>query len=247
MKGVILAGGKATRLRPLTWVTNKHLLPVYDKPMIFYPLEAMAAAGIKEVLLITGPDHAGQFLNLLRSGRDFGFRLSYEIQEEAGGLAQATALAENFAKGRKILVILGDNIFRHNLKNAATSFEKQEKGAKVFGKKMPGMDSKHYGVIEVKDGRVVSIEEKPQEPKSDIAQTGIYMYDERVFDFVKQLTPSARGELEITDLNNIYVKEGSMTFELVEDWWVDAGSSFEELLRANNLVSDEIKKESPLD
>lgn len=247
MKGVILAGGKATRLRPLTWVTNKHLLPVYDKPMIFYPLEAMAAAGIKEVLLITGPDHAGQFLNLLRSGRDFGLRLSYEIQEEAGGLAQATALAENFAKGRKILVILGDNIFRHNLKNAATSFEKQEKGAKVFGKKMPGMDSKHYGVIEVKDGKVVSIEEKPQEPKSDIAQTGIYMYDERVFDFVKQLTPSARGELEITDLNNIYVKEGSMTFELVEDWWVDAGSSFEELLRANNLVSDEIKKESPLD
>ncbi|OGY29505.1 MAG: spore coat protein [Candidatus Woykebacteria bacterium RIFCSPHIGHO2_12_FULL_43_10] len=244
MKGVILAGGKATRLRPLTLVTNKHLLPVYNKPMIFYPLEAMAKAGIKEVLIITGPDHAGSFLNLLRSGKDFGLKLSYEIQEEAGGLSQAVALAESFARGKRILVILGDNIFNHDLRNAVLEFEKQEKGAKVFGKKMPGMDSRHYGVIEVKDGKVVSIEEKPANPRSDIAQTGIYMYDDQAFGFISKLTPSARGELEITDLNNFYVDQGTMTFELMEDWWVDAGSSFDELLRANNLVAGELGNEN---
>lgn len=244
MKGVILAGGKATRLRPLTWVTNKHLLPIYNKPMIYYPLEAMANAGIREVLIITGPDHAGQFLNLLHSGREFGLKLTYEIQEEAGGISQAIGLAEAFVRGKRVLVILGDNIFKHDLGRAVLDFEKQEKGAKVFGKKMSGMDSRHYGVIEVdKRGKVVSIIEKPQVPKSDIAQTGIYMYDERVFDFVKNLSPSARGELEVTDLNNLYVKEGTVTCELLDDWWVDAGSSFDELLRANNLVAHEIKKE----
>lgn len=242
MKGVILAGGKATRLRPLTWVTNKHLLPIYHKPMIYYPLEAMADAGLKEVLVVTGPDHAGSFLNLLRSGKEFGLKLTYEIQEEAGGISQAIGLAESFARGRRILVILGDNIFKHSLKGAVGDFEKQEKGAKVFGKRMPGMDSKHYGVIELEGSKVVSIVEKPEHPKSDIAQTGIYMYDERVSDLVKGLIPSARGELEVTDLNNIYVKEGTMTCELLEDWWVDAGSSFDELLRANNLVSEELRK-----
>jgi glucose-1-phosphate thymidylyltransferase len=242
MKGVILAGGNATRLRPLTWVTNKHLLPIYNKPMIFYPLESMARAGIKEVLITTGPDHAGHFINLLRSGKEFGLKLSYEIQEEAGGLSQAVSLAGDFAAGEKVLVILGDNIFKHNLANAVKEFEAQPKGAKIFGKRMP--ECRQYGVIEIKDGRVVSIEEKPQNPKSDIAQTGIYMYDGQVFDLIKNLKPSARGELEITDLNNLYVNQGTMTCEIMSDWWVDAGTSFDELLRANMLVAEEVRKEA---
>src|SRR3989344_5942330 len=180
MKGVILAGGNATRLRPLTWVTNKHLLPIYNKPMIFYPLEAMAKAGVEDVLIITGPSHSGAFINLLKSGKDFGLRLSYEIQEDAGGIAQAINLAEDFADNGKILVILGDNIFTQSLKEDVNKFEKVEKGAVVFGKNM-ATKSKQYGVIEVRNGKVVSIEEKPQKPKSDIGQTGIYMYDHRVF------------------------------------------------------------------
>ncbi|MCL5411585.1 MAG: sugar phosphate nucleotidyltransferase [Patescibacteria group bacterium] len=243
MKGVILAGGNATRLRPLTWVTNKHLLPIYNKPMIYYPLESMARAGIKEVLITTGPDHSGDFINLLRSGKDFGLKLSYEIQEDAGGLSQAVSLAGEFAGEEKILVILGDNIFKHNLAKAVADFEEQKEGAKVFGKRM-ATECRQYGVIEIKDGKVVSIEEKPENPKSDIAQTGIYMYDSQVFDFIKTLNPSARGELEITDLNNLYVKQGTMTCEIMEDWWVDAGTSFNELLRANMLVAEEVKKEN---
>lgn len=242
MKGVILAGGNATRLRPLTWVTNKHLLPIYDKPMIFYPLEAMARAGIKDVLIITGPSHSGAFINLLKSGKDFNLRLSYEIQENAAGIAQAIALAEDFADTSKILVILGDNIFTQSLKKDALEFEKVEKGAVVYGKHM-ATASKQYGVIEVKDGKVVSIEEKPQKPKSDIGQTGIYMYDHRVFAFIKKQKPSARGELEVTDLNNNYVKEGSMVCKMLTSWWVDAGTSFDELLRANVLVAKELKRE----
>src|SRR3989344_5050141 len=170
MKGIILAGGNATRLRPLTWVTNKHLLPVYNKPMIFYPVEAIAKAGIKDLLIITGPNHSGAFINLLRSGRDFGLRLSYEIQEDAGGIAQAIALADEFSDDEKTVVILGDNIFNQSLKSDIEEFEKKEKGAVVYGKKM-ATKSKQYGVIEVKDGKVVSIEEKPQNPKSDIGQT----------------------------------------------------------------------------
>lgn len=244
MKGVILAGGLATRLRPLTWVTNKHLLPIYNKPMIFYALESMARAGIRDVLLTSSSDHCGHFINLLRSGKDFDLKLSYAIQEEAGGgIAQAISLAEDFADNGKILVLLGDNIFKHNLRSAAENFKKSEKGAKVFGKKMP-TESGQYGVIEVdKDGKVLSIEEKPENPKSDIAQTGIYMYDNRVFEFIKKLKPSRRGELEVTDLNNFYVNEGTMTCEVMTDWWIDAGTSFDELLRANLLVSEELKKE----
>ena len=244
MKGVILAGGNATRLRPLTWVTNKHLLPVYNKPMIFYPVEAIAKAGIKDLLIITGPNHSGAFINLLRSGRDFGLRLSYEIQEEAGGIAQAIALADDFADGEKILVILGDNIFVESLKGDAQEFEKKEKGAVVYGKKM-ATESKQYGVIEVSGDKVTSIEEKPQNPKSDIGQTGIYMYDSRVFDLIKKLKPSKRGELEVTDLNNFYVDEGSMVCRMLQSWWVDAGTSFDELLKANVIVAEEINKESP--
>src|SRR3990167_7791712 len=207
MKGVILAGGNATRLRPLTWVTNKHLLPIYNKPMIFYPLESMVRAGIKDVLIITGPNHSGSFINLLKSGKDFNLRLSYEIQEEAAGIAQAINLAYDFADNAKILVILGDNIFTQSLKKDAEEFEKDEKGAVVYGKHI-ATKSKQYGVVEVKDGKVVSIEEKPQTPKSDIGQTGIYMYDERVFDFISRQKASKRGELEVTDLNNNYVGEG---------------------------------------
>ncbi len=240
MKGVILAGGLATRLRPLTWVTNKHLLPIYDKPMIYYPLEAMQKAGVEEVLIVTGPNHAGAFLNLLKNGAEFGLRLSYEIQTEAGGIAQGISLAESFADGQKLLVLLGDNIFLHNFSKDVSDFERRENGAFVFGVKMP-TESGQYGVIEVGEGgKVLSIEEKPSKPKSDIAQTGIYMYDSRVFEFIKNLTPSARGELEVTDLNNQYQKEGSLECRMI-DWWVDAGTSFDELLRANNLVAEKTR------
>jgi glucose-1-phosphate thymidylyltransferase len=243
MKGVILAGGLATRLRPLTWVTNKHLLPVYNKPMIYYPLQAMAKAGIKDVLLTSSADHSGHFENLLETaGEDFGLRVYFAIQENPkGGIPQAIALAEDFAKDDNLMVILGDNIFNFDAKKTISEFNKEEKGAVVFGVRMP-TESKQYGVIEIdRDGKVVSIEEKPDNPKSDIAQTGVYMYDKRVFSFIKKLKPSARGELEVTDLNNQYLKEGSLKCKLM-DWWIDAGTSYDELLRANNLVAQKVKK-----
>lgn len=241
MKGVILAGGLATRLRPLTLVTNKHLLPVYNKPMIYYSLEAMQRAGIKDVLLTTSRDHAGDFENLLGTGEEFGLKLLYAIQENPkGGISDAIMLAEEFAKDEKILVLLGDGIFSFNLSDAAKRLEERENGAMVFGMEMP-TDSGQYGVIEMdKDNKVISIEEKPVNPKSNVAQTGIYMYDERVFELIKKLTPSARGELEVTDLNNLYVKEGTMGCHLL-DWWIDAGTSYDELLRANNLVAEKVK------
>jgi glucose-1-phosphate thymidylyltransferase len=241
MKGVILAGGLATRLRPLTLVTNKHLLPVYNKPMIYYPIEAMVKAGIKEILLTSSPDHAGHFANLLKAGEDFGVKLYYAVQENSkGGISDAIALAEEFSKGERMLVVLGDNIFNFDLKSSVEKFEKKDKGAMVFGVKMP-TESRQYGVIEMdKNGNVLSIEEKPEHPKSNIAQTGIYMYDERVFEFIKNLTPSARDELEVTDLNNFYVKEKTLQCDLI-DWWIDAGTSHDELLRANNLVAQKVK------
>lgn len=243
MRGVVLAGGQATRLRPLTWVTNKHLLPIYNKPMIFYPLESMARAGIKEVLIITGSNHVGSFINLLHSVKDFGLKISYEIQEQAGGIAQGISLAQDFANEEEILVILGDNIFKDSLKPAVESFLRERNGSKVFAKEMP-TKCRQYGVIEIdKKGRVLSIEEKPEHPKSNLAQTGIYLYDKRVFKFIKRLKPSARGELEVTDLNNFYVKEGTMTCEILKSWWIDAGTSFDELLRANVLLAQELKKE----
>lgn len=236
LKGVILAGGNATRLRPLTWVTNKHLLPVYQKPMIYYPLEAMARAGITDILITTGPEQAGQFMNLLRSGRDFGLKITYEIQEEAGGLPQAVALAEEFVGRAKFMVLLGDNIFTHDLFKAVQDFEKQEKGAKVFFKEMP--DARQYGVAVFDvDGHLLEVEEKPEHPKSNLAQTGIYMYDEQAFDYVRNLSPSARGELEITDLNNMYIRNGQMSYEVMQGDWIDAGTSHDELLRANVLVA----------
>jgi glucose-1-phosphate thymidylyltransferase len=235
MKGVVLAGGRATRLLPLTHVTNKHLLPVYDKPLIYYPLEAMARAGVEEVLLITNPEHAGHFLQLLRTGSDFGLKLTYELQEQAGGLAQAVGLAEPFARGSKLLVLLGDNIFTHNLRPAVDAFREQERGALIFA--APVEEPQHYGVVEMRDELVVGIEEKPTAPKSNLAQTGIYLYDERVFSFMDRLAPSARGELEITDLNNIYVNEGTMRCEVLDGYWIDAGTSHDELLEANLKVA----------
>jgi len=241
MKGVILAGGLATRLRPLTQVTNKHLLPVFNKPMIFYPLEAMQRAGIKEVLLISSPDHSGHFANLLGSGEEFDLRIYYAVQiNPKGGIADGISYAKEFAKGEKILVILGDNIFSTDLKKTIQKFEKKEKGAIIYGVRMP-TESRQYGVIEMDDdGIVLSIEEKPDHPKSDIAQTGVYMYDERVFDFISKLKPSARDELEVTDLNNIYLEEGTLQCELL-DWWIDAGTSYDELLRANNMVAEKVR------
>ncbi len=242
MKGLILAGGLATRLRPLTWVTNKHLLPIYNKPMIYYPLESLVKAGIKEILISSSPDHAGQFTNLLKGGDQFGIKLYYSVQENPkGGIAHAIGLAEEFTKGEKIAVVLGDNIFNYNLKTTVEKFKKKDKGAMVFGIRMPGMESKHYGVIEIDQaGKVISIEEKPENPKSNIAQTGIYIYDERVFNFIRRQKPSARGELEVTDLNNFYLKEGTLECDLL-DWWIDAGTSHDELLRANNLVAEKVR------
>jgi len=244
MKGLILAGGLATRLRPLTWVTNKHLLPVYNKPMIYYPIEAMVKAGIKEVLISSSSDHAGHFANLLKDGSDFGIRFYYAVQKNPkGGIANAILLAEEFAKGEKLMVILGDNIFNTDLKTSVIALEKKEKGAIIYGVKMSS-DLQQYGIIETdKKGKVISIEEKPEHPKSDIAQTGIYMYDKRVFDFIRTLSPSARGELEVTDLNNIYLKEGTLECKQL-DWWIDAGTSHDELLHANNLVAEKVKNNS---
>ena len=242
MKGVILAGGFATRLRPLTLVTNKHLLPVYHKPMIYYPLEAMAKAGIHEVLLTSSPDHAGDFANLLNAGEDFNIKLYYAVQKNSkGGIADAIILAEEFSNNEPILVILGDNIFNFNLRDSVEHFEKKKSGAVVFGVRVP-TKSGQYGVIEIdKSGKVISIEEKRTKPKSDIAQTGVYLYDSRVFSFIKQLVPSGRGELEVTDLNNFYLKDGSLQCEII-DWWVDAGTSYDELLRANNEVAQMVRE-----
>jgi glucose-1-phosphate thymidylyltransferase len=241
MKGIILAGGLATRLRPLTWVTNKHLLPVYNKPMIYFTLESMKRAGIHEVLVTSSPDHAGAFANLLRDGEDFGLKLYYAVQKNPkGGIADAMMLAEEFCRNEKLTVLLGDNIFGYDLSKSVAEMDAKTQGAKIFGIKMD-TQSRQYGVIEMgDDGKVISIEEKPENPKSDIAQTGIYMYDNRVFDFIHNLSPSARGELEVTDLNNFYVKEGTMDCEII-DWWIDAGTSYDELLRANELVAEKVK------
>ncbi len=241
MKGLILAGGLATRLRPLTWVTNKHLLPVYDKPMIYYPLISMKKAGIKEVLISSSPDQIGQFKTLLKDGQEFGLELSYTVQEKPGGIAEVISLAEKFTGNDKLLVLLGDNIFNHDLKPSVERLEKKDKGAIIFGMRMSAAEAKEYGVIEMdKNNKVLSIEEKPQNPKSDIIQTGIYMYDNRVFDFIRTLKPSARGEMEVTDLNNCYLKEGTLECNLL-DWWIDAGTSYDELLRANNLVAEKVR------
>lgn len=235
MKGVVLAGGTGSRLHPLTKVTNKHLLPVYDKPMIYYPIQTLVNTGIHEILLVTGGKNAGEFLRLLGDGRDFGLKhLNYTYQEGEGGIAQALSLAEYFADGGPICVILGDNLIEHNICRAVENFRKQGEGAKIILKQVS--DAQRFGVAEIRGDRVVRIEEKPQVPKSDYAVIGIYFYDKTVFDKIRRLKPSGRGELEITDVNNFYIEEGQLTYEILEGWWTDAGT-FESLLRANNLVA----------
>ena len=238
MKGIILAGGTGSRLYPLTKVTNKHLLPVYDKPMIYYPLQTLLTAGIKDIMIVSGRGHAGHFLELLGSGADFGARFTYEIQDEAGGIAQALALAEDFADNDNVTVVLGDNIFQDSVMDAVQSFES---GAHIFLKSVP--DAARFGVAEVdKDlGRVRCIEEKPDVPKSDLAVTGLYIYDKGVFDVIKTLKPSGRGELEITDVNNEYIRQGAMGYSVLDGYWSDAGT-FGSLLRAGVMV--EMKQKS---
>lgn len=235
MKGIILAGGNGTRLKPITLVTNKHLLPVYNKPMIYYPLETMAACGFKEVLIVSGREHAGHFLNLLGSGKDFGLKISYEVQEEAGGIAQALALAEDFADKESVAVQLGDNIFENHkqLVSGVMKFSKNEQGAMIFVKKVP--DPERFGVAEVEGNKVVRIVEKPKDPKSDLIVTGFYIYDSNVFEIISGQKPSDRGEMEITDVNNAYIEKGKMSFELVDGEWTDAGT-FESLFKASDLA-----------
>jgi len=235
MKGVILAGGLGTRLYPLTKVTNKHLLPVYDKPMIYYPIQTLINAGIDDILIVTGGNNAGDFLKLLGNGKEFGLRhINYTYQEGEGGIAEALRLAEFFASGDRICVVLGDNIIEKNIRKAVENFRKQERGAKILLKEVS--DPQRFGVAELKGDRIAGIEEKPKEPKSQYAVIGIYLFDQQVFDTIKTLKPSDRGELEITDVNNRYIEKGVMTWDILEGWWTDAGT-FESLLRANQLVA----------
>ncbi len=235
MKGVILAGGLGTRLYPLTKVTNKHLLPVYDKPMIYYPIQTLINAGIDDILIVTGGNNAGDFLRLLGNGKEFGLKhINYTYQEGEGGIAEALRLAEFFASGEKICVVLGDNLIEKNIRKAVENFRRQKEGAKILLKEVS--DPQRFGVPELKGDRIARIEEKPKKPKSQYAVIGIYLFDQEVFNFIKTLKPSDRGELEITDVNNRYIKKRLMTWDILEGWWTDAGT-FESLLRANQLVA----------
>lgn len=238
MKGIILAGGTGSRLYPLTKVTNKHLLPVGRKPMIYHPIGKLTEAGIDEILIVTGVEHMGDIVTLLGSGKNFGCRFTYKVQDEAGGIAQALSLAENFVGGERMCIILGDNIFEDNLKPFAGKYEKQKAGAKILVKEVH--DPKRFGVVEMKDGRVLSIEEKPKKPKSNFAVVGIYFYDNQVFDLVRKLKPSARGELEISDVNEAYLKKGNLTYDIMSGWWSDAGT-FESLEKASLLSEGKIE------
>lgn len=234
MKGIILAGGTGSRLFPLTKITNKHLLPIYDKPMIYYPIQTLVDAGITDLLIVTGGRNSGDFLRLLANGKEFGLKhINYTYQEGEGGIAEALALAEHFADGEPICVILGDNIIEGSIRDAVEQFRKQGKGAKILLKEVT--DAERFGVAEIQGDKIVGIEEKPKKPKSNYAVTGIYMYDGTVFEKTKKLKPSARGELEITDVNNAYIREGTMTFSYLQGWWTDAGT-FDSLIRAANLV-----------
>ena len=236
MKGVVLAGGIGSRLYPLTRVTNKHLLPVYDHPMIFYPIQALVNADIRDILIVTGGHNSGDFLRLLSNGKDFGLKhINYTYQEGEGGIADALRLAEHFAEGQKICVILGDNLIENNICEAAKQFARQPRGAHIILKEVD--DSERFGCPEIKDGRIVRIEEKPKKPKSRFAVTGIYFYDGSVFEKIGRLKPSWRGELEITDINNLYLEEGTLTYSVLDGWWTDAGT-FESLRRATNFVAE---------
>lgn len=236
MKGVILAGGHGSRLLPMTRVTNKHLLPVYDKPMIYYPIQTLVNAGIEDIMIVTGGNKAGEFLELLRDGKEFGLHeVHYTYQEGAGGIAQALGLARDFIDNDKVIVMLGDNIIQNNIRRAVADFFTQREGAKIILKEVP--DPHRFGVAEIdENGNVLSIVEKPKEPRSNYAVVGIYMYDKKVFDIIDTLKPSERGELEITDVNNAYLNNGLLTSEVLEGWWTDAGT-IESLHRASTMVA----------
>lgn len=231
MKGIILAGGTGSRLYPLTKVTNKHLLPIGDKPMIYHPIEKLTEIGIQEILIVTGTEHMGAVVNLLGSGKDFDCRFTYKVQDEAGGIAQALGLAENFAGNDPVAVILGDNIFESSLQAAAENYDGT--GAQIMIKEVP--DPKRYGVAELKGDKVLSVTEKPDQPKSNFAVTGIYFYDSKVYEIIKTLKPSGRGELEITDVNNHYIREKKMKSSILDGWWTDAGTP-ESYRVANELI-----------
>jgi glucose-1-phosphate thymidylyltransferase len=239
MKGLIIAGGEGTRLRPLTYITNKSLLPVYNQPLLYYPLKTLINAGITEILIVSGKGHAGQILNLLGSGKEMGARISYEVQEEPGGIAQVVGMAEDFADGEKIVAILGDNVYEdvESIQQAVREFSSQEKGAKIFLKEVA--DPERFGVAEIDGDTIVGLEEKPKQPKSNWAVTGLYMYDNTVFDIVRGIKPSARGELEITDVNNAYIEQGTMSYQKLEGEWIDAGT-FDSLLKASNLAKEKL-------
>jgi len=235
MKGIVLAGGLGTRLGPLTRITNKHLLPIYDKPMIYYPIKTLVNAGITDILIVTGGQNAGDFLRLLGNGKEFGLKhINYTYQEGEGGIAEALDLAEHFAEYEEVCVILGDNIIQGNIVDAVNDFRRQKRGAKVILKDV--LDAQRFGVAEMNGDRILGIEEKPKQPKSNYAVTGIYMYDATVFQKIQTLEPSARGELEITDVNNLYITEGTLTFSILEGWWTDAGT-VDSLRRATDLVA----------
>jgi glucose-1-phosphate thymidylyltransferase len=236
MKGVVLAGGLGTRMAPLTRVTNKHLLPVYDKPMVFFPIQTLVDAGIEEIMIVTGGNHAGDFLKLLSNGHDFGLEhLNYTYQEGEGGIAAALSLCEHFVAGDRVCVVLGDNIIEGNIKAAVEAYQNQPAGAKILLKEVP--DPQRFGVPVLEGDRVTKILEKPADPPSPYAVIGIYLYDQAVFDLIRPLKPSARGELEITDVNNAYIERGQMTYDVLQGWWSDAGT-FDSLRRASNLVAE---------
>ena len=242
MKGIVLAGGLGSRLYPLTKVTNKHLLPIYHKPMIHYPIETLVGAGIRDILIVTGGKHAGDFLQLLGNGREFGLHhINYTYQEGEGGIAAALNLAEFFADNSPICVILGDNIIEGSIAPYVENFKKQGNGARILLKQVE--DPQRFGVPEIQGTRIVRIEEKPRVPASNYAVTGIYMYDAEVFQIIKSLKPSNRGELEITDVNNAYIGKGTMAYDILDGWWTDAGT-FESLLRASNLVSQKAQRQT---
>ena len=237
MKGVVLAGGLGTRLSPLTKITNKHLLPIFNKPMIYYPIQTLVDAGIEDIMIVTGGQNAGEFLRLLGNGSEFGLKdIYYTYQVGEGGIADALKLTENFADNGKIAVILGDNFLEKGIATAAEKFKQQPEGAKIMLKEVDNPEA--FGVAEIDGDKIISIVEKPKKPATNLAVIGMYMYDNAVYDIIHTLKPSGRGELEITDVNNAYIERGKMTYEIVDGWWADAGESFESLFMANKLVAE---------
>lgn len=236
-----MAGGTGSRLFPLTKVTNKHLLPIYNKPMIYYPIETLVNAGIRDIMIVSGKGHAGHFLELLKSGHDFSARFSYGVQEEAGGIAQALGICEDFSDHEDVMVMLGDNLIEESVKDAVDDFKNQKKGAKVFLKEVE--DPRSFGVAEIEGDKIKTIEEKPENPKTNQAVIGLYIYDAQVWDVIKNLKPSGRGELEITDVNNYYADKGELTYKKLEGWWGDGGESFASYLKACNLAAEREKTE----